>query len=117
LWALDVEEGTGAKPEGRTWKPSLRDIAIAAIRDIFSHEEKLEKRKVVTFQRHRGRVLEALQSTPEGDTARHLRHKLGVTCACVNAVLSELLDAGEIERAVIERRDRVENGYRLVRGG
>lgn len=72
---------------------------------------------MTTLQRHRHRILEALQSTPGGDTARHLRTTLGLTCACVNALLTDLADEGLIEATSVERRDRVENGYRVVGGG
>ena len=60
--------------------------------------------------------MEALAASESGETPRYLRQELGLTCIGVNAVLASLLDEGLIESTQIEKRDRVEDGYRVVAG-
>ena len=103
------------------WNTAIRAVASAAaeIEDLqlWAAQGRRERQSVAVLKRNRQRVLATLCATESGETPRYLRHKLGLTCACVNAVLGSLADEGLIEPAPIQKRDRVENGYRIVPGG
>jgi hypothetical protein len=125
LWALDVDEGRPDGPssttDGRVWNTAIRAVASAEAESeelrLWAAQGRRERQSVAALRRNRQRVLATLTDTPSGETPRYLRHKLGLTCACVNAVLGSLADEGLIEPAQIQKRDRIENGYRIVPGG
>jgi hypothetical protein len=120
LWALDVDEGRPEDPEGRTWQTELiaRGMAEteAEVREMWTVQRRRERRSALALRRNRDRVMEALAASESGETPRYLRQELGLTCIGVNAVLASLLDEGLIEPTHIEKRDRVEDGYRVVAG-
>ncbi|HET6323167.1 MAG TPA: AAA family ATPase, partial [Planctomycetaceae bacterium] len=119
-WALDVEEGTPEGPGGRVWQTALSAPTTAEteaeVRQLWAVQGKRERQCAVTLRRNRNRVLAALEARESGETPRYLRQNLGLTCIGVNAVLGSLLDEGLIEPTQIAKRDRVENGYRVVAG-
>jgi hypothetical protein len=121
LWALDVDEGAPQGSEGRVWQTTLDAPSLAEtdaeMRAIWAVQTRRERQGLVTLKRHRSRVLAALEANKDGETPRHLRHKLGLTCSAINMLLSSLVDEGLIEPIRIDKHARVENGYRLVDGG
>jgi hypothetical protein len=125
LWALDVDEsgpdGPPASADSRVWNTAIRAVASAAaeIEDLqlWAAQGRRERQSVAVLKRNRQRVLATLAAIESGETPRYLRHKLGLTCAGVNAVLGSLADEGLIEPVQIQKRDRIENGYRVVPGG
>jgi hypothetical protein len=121
LWALDVDEGTPQGSAGRVWQTTLDAPSLAEtdaeMRAIWAVQTRRERQGLVTLRRNRQRVLSALEANKSGETPRYLRQNLGLTCVGVNTVLGSLLDEGLIEPTQIEKRDRVEKGYRLVAGG
>jgi hypothetical protein len=121
LWALDVDEGHASDPEGRIWQAALSEAGLAEAeaeaRQIWAAQGRRERQSAATRKRQRKRVLDALAASESGETPRYLRQQLGLTCGGVNTVLGSLLDEGLIEPTQIEKRDRVESGYRVVAGG
>jgi len=111
-------EPAGPKDAARQWKTVVQPPAWARERAVeraqTDSEERYEKRMSAQMRRDRARVIKVLERYPMGETARHLRHVLGMNGVRVERTLTSLVDSGDVEPTDTMEGRRGTRGWRLV---
>jgi hypothetical protein len=63
-------------------------------------------------EEHRGRLLQVLRQTPDGDTQRELSKLAGLNSKNFPSAILTLLQEGRAERCKVVKNGRPENGYK-----
>lgn len=115
LWAVDVNEGTQAAPEGRQWAVTLSGAseARATVADRKTRER--EQRDCEQLDVDRTAVCRVLAKHPQGLTQTNIRDQAGISGRRWPRVLSALLETGELVpiEVVTGTRKTPLAGYRL----
>ena len=114
LWGLNIDEGTidPDTGEGRRW-----EVTVSAVADARKEAERdRENRKAAEQEKREGekhdRLLAALKTAPEGDTARGLRDASGLNYQDFGKAIACLLQEGRAERCELTKNGAKHDGFR-----
>ena len=103
LHALDIHEGRRGDPEGRRWEVELTPATEARA----AAKADKETRKAADQERrdaeHRGRLLDVLRQTPDGDTERALSRAAGLNPSNFYRAITALLKEGRAARCKVTK--------------
>lgn len=112
LFAVDVFEGKHSDEGGRTWEP----IVTTATDERKQREAEKEQTAIERQERTLGdnvcKLRIALQTYPNGETARQVRVKAKLNPPAFNDALSDLEGRGEVEACQIQKGVRVYDGIK-----
>lgn len=115
LWAVDVNEGTVAAPEGRQWIVGVENATAARAAAAERKADQTEHRQREQLSIDRTTVCRVLAKYPDGLAQTAIRDNCGISGRRWPGVLAAMLQAGELVECEIKSGNQktAKTGYRL----
>jgi AAA domain len=118
-WAVDIIEGRRSDPDGRRWDVQVvvasKAVRAAAEEKKYRRENAKQKEEHVANEKNRQKLLNALNSRPNGETKSELRDLAGLNNRAFAPALEWFIQAKTIEECDVQKSRRSYPGYRLTR--
>jgi hypothetical protein len=98
---------------GAHWNAQIRSAKDVRT-DKYAEKEEIEASKAA-FQMNR--VIQHLESTPDGDTKTGIKEALKVNSGTVTKALEEAVGKGRIEEVQVMKGSKVWSGYKISKAG
>jgi hypothetical protein len=120
LWAVDVDEGPFTPGEPRKWDvtvttPDDARYSAEAEREAVKDRER-DQRAAARVEADRQKIIKAMVAFPEGETARTIRTRAGLSGERFNVAAERLLESDDIVEVEVQKTDRRKPhpGYKLA---
>ena len=110
LWALDIAEGRRTDPGGRKWEAFIMPASEARERAQATAEDRkartAESKAEARLDADKRRIVKALAKFPNGETAKAIRERAGLSGTRFNPALAALLEDGDVVPIDIVKSNR-----------
>jgi hypothetical protein len=119
LWAVNIAEGKRTDPGGRKWDVEILSVSEARREAAGAAEDRkatgAETKAQARIDADKKRIVNALAKLPDGETAKAIRERVGLSGARFNPALAVLIDDGDVVPAEIAKGNHTTAypGYKL----